>query len=1201
MGTSLINPNKLIEQTIELAEQWQNRANQLINNEEKQIQQKMQKMLSRPLDKITLVEMLDQSFRSNNHYRVAQQINYLLSKYGIPSFFSTWEMFLVQVYLKIGKYFPQISIPLMKKRLKQETRLVIIPGEEELLKEHLRVRKKQGVQMNVNHLGEAILGEHEAQARLNTYIKSLQSPDIEYISVKISTIYSQINTLAFDQTLNILVERFSLLFKTAQENRFIRHDGKEVNKFVNLDMEEYRDMDITIAAFKRTLDKPQFNSFRCGIVLQAYLPDAFQKLEELTTWAIERRSHGGAPIKVRIVKGANMEMEQFEAHSKGWDLAPYDDKIDVDANYKKMVNYGTQPEHIEAVHLGIASHNLFELAFAYTVAKSRNVTKYIRFEMLEGMADHVRRAINEITGEVLIYAPDAKEDQFINAIAYLVRRLDENTSDENFLRYSFNLKVGSNEWKFLSEQFVESVGRIEKVKSTPNRDQNRLTEDYPEKMWDPSKNKFYNEVDTDFNLPSNRQWADNIRHKWQKSADDEPIMVAAVIAGKEIIEREQRQCYDTSQNNQKIVVASYPVPTFEDAELAVKTAKEDPDGWRQLSVAERGNILFRIAIELRKLRADLIGVAAACNGKVFTETDVEISEAIDFAGYYIHSLKKFDQLGNLSISSKGVGLVIPPWNFPIAIPCGGVLAALATGNTVILKPAATAIPAAWIFCQAFWNAGVSRNSLQFLPSPSNTGVPAKLVEHRDIDFVILTGGTDTALGILENRPALLLAAETGGKDATIVTSMADRDLAIKNIVHSAFSNAGQKCSATSLLILEKELYDNIEFQQQLVDAVKSYNVGSVWKLENKVGPMNSIPSGDLKRAFEALDPGEYWALKPESLNDNPYLWSPGIKWDVAPGSYSHMTEFFGPVLSVMKADNLDHAIALVNQTGFGLTSGLESLDEREQKTWKEKIRAGNLYINRVTTGAIVLRQPFGGMGKSAIGAGIKCGGPNYVTQFVDFEELESPSYKILSVTNSYELLAQDWEERLSSGNLSGLAGDLEKSIHAIRSYLYQNELVFSKEVDVFKIPGQDNILKYLTIGTILVRVHEADTLFDLISRIAAVKISGNHLILSFPHGVSNFLTEFISNSDGLELLQGTKVIWQSDQELVDQIPSVQRIRYAAPDRVPELMLKEAAKTGFYISKNPPLMEGRIELLQYYQEQSISFDYHRYGNLGARSL
>src|SRR5262249_10523872 len=186
-----------------------------------------------------------------------------------------------------------------------------------------------------------------------------------------------------------------------------------------------------------------------------------------------------------------------------------------------------------------------------------------------------------------------------------------------------------------------------------------------------------------------------------------------------------------------------------------------------------------------------------------------------------------------------------------------------------------------------------------------------------------------------------LFAETGGKNATIVTALADRDQAIKHVVHSAFSHSGQKCSATSLLLLEGEVYDDPNFKRTLCDAVQSLHVGSAWELHTKVGPLIRPPSGDLENALKVLEPGEAWAVMPRPSENNPNLWSPGVKWGVQRGSYTHRTEFFGPVLGVMRFEKLAEAIAHVNETGYGLTSGLESLDDREQQIWQADIRAGN--------------------------------------------------------------------------------------------------------------------------------------------------------------------------------------------------------------------------------------------------------------------
>jgi len=314
-----------------------------------------------------------------------------------------------------------------------------------------------------------------------------------------------------------------------------------------------------------------------------------------------------------------------------------------------------------------------------------------------------------------------------------------------------------------------------------------------------------------------------------------------------------------------------------------------------------------------------------------------------------------------------------------------------------------------------------------------------------------------------------------------------------------------------------------------------------------------------------------------------------------------MTEFFGPLLGVMCAEDLDHAIEMVNQTGYGLTSGLESLDTREQEHWKSRIKAGNLYINRGTTGAIVLRQPFGGMGKSALGAGIKAGGPNYVTQFMNLEEIDPPSVGAIENEHFLLRLIQEWRQKIYWGDLSGFKADIKKTIRAIKSYLYYAEWEFSQEKDYFHLRGQDNIFRYLPVGTVLVRLHKKDSLFEVLARIAAVMISGCRLMVSIPTGLDNEVTAFLYGRTGKKLVGKVSVTYGSDRDVIVLMPEIQLIRYAAPDRVPQDVYKAAAKTGFYVSRTRVMMEGRIELLQYFREQSICNNYHRYGNLGERAL
>jgi len=1191
-----------VQKALHLARVLQERASRLQTRHEVQQQKELDRMIHHPHDKATLTQITDQAFRAHDPDRAIEQLIHILDVQGIPGFFSPIDHALLKGLQTFGSYLPGVAATLVKDKMQHETANVILPAEEKILRRHLSARREAGLRMNLNHLGEALLGEKEARRRLQNYLQTLQIPETEVISVKISTIYSQINPIARKHTIEVLCQRLELLCRAAAREIFVREDGTEVPKFVYLDMEEYRDTSLTAEVFMRTLDRPGLKNINAGIALQAYIPDAFLTQKVINAWARRRIAAGGSPVTIRIVKGANLEMERYEASVMGWPQAPFNRKNQTDANYKRMLIEGMKPENSEAVRLGIASHNLFDLSYGLILAEEMNGNDRVQFEMLEGMANHQRRALFEVSQNVLLYAPACHKKDFIHAIGYLVRRLDENTGQDNFLCHAFKISVDSEEWHRLEIDFTRSFKEIDELPEQPRRTQNRRRED-PRKP-EPGKD-FVNEPDTDFSLPENAIWAEEIVEE-AKARTYAPAEVPVVIAGEEVFtDNEIRESRDPSQPDR--VVARCCQASVEQIRKAVECAKHDRHGWRSLGASTIREILQRAANEVRKARGHLIASALLEGGKIIGESDPEISEAIDFLDYYSRSAVELDAIAELSMQPKGVVAVVTPWNFPIAIPCGGIAAALAAGNNVILKPASETALIAYDLCKCLWDAGVPKQALQFLPCSGAKAAP-ELVSHPDVDAVILTGGTDTAMSMLRHAPFMDLLAETGGKNATIVTALADRDLAIKNVLHSAFSHSGQKCSATSLLILEGEVYDDPGFRESLIDAASSLAVGSAWELHTKIGPLIRPPSGDLEKGLKELEHGETWALMPEQ-QDNPHLWSPGIKWDVEPGTYTHMTEFFGPLLGVMRAKNLEGAADFVNQTGYGLTSGLESLDDREKEIWQSKIRAGNLYINRPTTGAIVHRQPFGGMGKSAFGPGIKAGGPNYVAQLANFTESGSPFHdeQMSNVIENPDLHRLHWDLHALVRLPTELPGhELERIVAAIASYDIYYRTEIASEHDDFRLIGQDNIRRYLPLPAIRIRIHPDDSMSDLFGRICAARVTGAEIILSCnPADIQS--SKLASALDFIEVkLQSweTDIIHksESDESLAEAITNglSDRIRYGGRERVPQVVREAAAKTGLFIADAKVLPQGRIELLWYVQEQSISHSYHRYGNLGFRS-
>ena len=1181
----------LVQKALFLARRLQERAAELQTPPEKRQQAELDRMLQTPSDKSTLVQMTDQAFRTSDPHRAVEHLIHILDVQGVPRFFGPVDHVLMKGFQSFGSYLPGVALPLVKEHMQKETANVILPGEKKLLVQHLAGRTQEGVRMNVNFLGEAILSEEEAAVRLEQYLEGLQWYETEVVSIKISTLYSQISALAREHTVSVLCDRLEKLFLAAARARFTRPDGQVVSKFVYLDMEEYRDKDLTAEAFMRTLDRPDLTHSRAGVALQAYIPDSFETMLQIQAWARKRVASGGGRVTIRLVKGANMESERVEASLHGWPQAPYHTKLETDANYKRMIHELLKPENLAAMDVGIASHNLFDVAYGLVLTHERGALDRVQFEMLEGMANHQRRALFELSHNLLLYAPACKKEHFISAIGYLIRRLDENTGPENFLRHAFKIKVGTPEWNQLEKGFLDSFAAIEITGTAPHRTQNRQLPpakfDAVARGWQ----HLQNEPDTDFALPQNGIWAQQIIAKWQPLYGDKAVQIPLVIGGEEILEgRTTRECLDPSRPG--VVVGKYRQANENDVAYAVEVADTDADGWRKLSAAARSEILGKVAQELRLARGDLMGAALADGGKTLPESDPEVSEAIDFLEFYRDTARWWQELPSLRAKGKGVVVVVSPWNFPIAIPCGGVAAALAAGNTVILKPASDTVLVAWEFCKCFWRAGVSKKVLQFVPCAGGRE-GRKLINHPKVAAAILTGGTETALTMLRDNPHLNLFAETGGKDATIVTAVSDRDQAIKHILHSAFSHAGQKCSATSLLLLQDEVYDDPAFRRGLCEAVASMKAGSAWELDTKMGPLIRPPGGDLERALKTLEPGEEWALPPKPDATNPNLWTPGIKYGVTPGSYTHLTEFFGPVLAVMRFGKLSEAVALVNQTGFGLTSGLESLDEREWDYWKKNIQAGNLYINRVTTGAIVLRQPFGGRGKSVFGAGMKAGGPNYVAQFMDFTD--APITKRSRKPANPSLVA------LCGGLLAKKNPDAERIITMMVSCeaAWRNE--FEKEHDHFKLVGQDNVRRYQPFENVCVRVHPDDSTFEVFARACAAHIVGCRVTVSIPPGTphesATLLDELTESWAG-----AIEFIEETDVQLAAKIRGGQteRVRFSTPDRVPLEVLCAGNEAGRCVVSMPVSGEGRLEMLWYVREQSISTDYHRYGNLGLRA-
>ncbi len=1028
---------------------------------------RMARMMNDREGKAFTVQMVDQVFRSRDPARQAGRFRSLLEKFGAPAYLTAGQRRLMGLGAVGSRWAPGLAMRAVATRLRQDTARVILPAEPAPLQRYLAARRADSIGVIVNQLGEAVLGEREAAWRLDALLGLLKDPNVTAISVKLSSIHSQLNLLDWEGTLASVCERLRRLYQASLPGR----------KFINLDMEEYRDLHLTVAAFQRVLDEPAFRSLRAGLVLQAYLPDSWAVLQHLTEWALARVAAGGAPIKLRLVKGANLAMETVEAEWHGWPRAPYSSKAETDANFCRMLDFACDPRRANAVNLAIGSHNLFDIALGLTLREERGLASLIEFEMLEGMAPHQARAVQHAAGALVLYAPVVHQGNFNSALTYLLRRLDENTAPENFLRDLFDLTPKSDSWQRQRAYFAASWENRDAAAADPRR---------ARALPRPSEG-FSNVPDTDWTQQPNR------------------IALADALA---------RWCGEPK-----------PAPKPEKVAATLEQMRAAQPAWEASGLEHRAALLQRCAEVTEQGRFDTIACMVHDARKAAPEGDTEVSEAIDFARYY----SQFRSQPGLRMSALGIVVVTPPWNFPYAIACGGVLAALMAGNAVILKPPKETAATAWHLVRQLWQAGIPRDILRFLPCEEAAERRALITDPR-VASIVLTGSCQTARLFLDLRPSLRLFAETSGKNSIIITSQADRDLAVKDLVKSAFNHAGQKCSAASLAILEEEVYDDPDFRAQLLDAASSLPVGPSTNSASVVPPLMRPPGEDLRRALTTLDDGEEWLLCPRQIGNDPCLWSPGIKLGVKRGSWFHRTECFGPVLGLIRAASLDDAIAIQNDSDFGLTAGLHSLDEQEIALWREQVQAGNAYINRAITGAIVRRQPFGGWKGSSFGPGAKAGGPNYVAQFARFEE---PA----ATTDTYELW---WRDH------------------------------FSRAHDPSALRCETNVFRYRPCRGVVLRLDDSDTRsLELAGK--AAQICGARLHVS------------LSGQESEESLAARLPGLSAEAEF---------LRTVHPPS--DALLRAAYAAGLNWIDAPILSDGRHELTRWLREQSLSETRHRYG-------
>jgi RHH-type proline utilization regulon transcriptional repressor/proline dehydrogenase/delta 1-pyrroline-5-carboxylate dehydrogenase len=845
--------------------------------------------------------------------------------------------------------------------------------------------RRRRLAFTVDLLGEATITEVEARRYQRAYLDLIEGltkhvnhwpavPLIDQgpegplprvnVSLKLSSLYSQFDPVDPEGTSRAVLDRLRPILRAAR-----RHHA-----FVNVDMEQYAYKDLTLRIFRDVLGEDEFRDWPdAGIAIQAYLKDCAGDLEDLARWA-ERR---GTPVWVRLIKGAYWDYETVLAAQMAWPVPVFTVKAETDANYEQMTRFLLR--HHDVLRPAFGTHNVRSQAHALAAARHLGLPAgSYEFQMLYGMAEPLDDALVALGQRVRIYTPYG---QLLPGMAYLVRRLLENTANESFLRASFTEHVPEEQLLMNPQQQIsmkDEGGRMNKTGS----DSSFILHPSP----------FCNEPLTDFSREEARQAmrAALADVKGRLGGTYPPVIGGETVTTAGTID-------SLNPSHCREVVGRCGRASPEEARAAVATAHKAYPAWRDTDPDRRADYLVRAAAAMRRRRFELAAWEVYECAKQWREADADVAEAIDFCEYYAHEMRRlarprrFDLPGEENeyvYDARGVAVVIAPWNFPLAILCGMTTAALVAGNTAIMKPAEQSSVVGAKLMEVFQEAGLPAGVVNYLPGAGEEVGPV-LVSHPDVAVIAFTGSR--AVGLAINRAAAEQASgqdhikrvitELGGKNAILVDEDADLDEAVHGVAHSAFVYQGQKCSACSRAVVLERQYD--AFLERLVEATRSLRVGPAEDPGTTVGPV--IDGDALQRVLGYIEKGKQearlaYAGEVGPLAGEGYYVAPHIFADVPPSATIAQEEIFGPVLAVMKARDLDEALAIANGTAYALTGGIYSRSPQNLRRVRREFRVGDLYINRKITGALVGRQPFGGFKLS--GMGTQAGGPDYLLQFL---------------------------------------------------------------------------------------------------------------------------------------------------------------------------------------------------------------------------
>ena len=802
----------------------------------------------------------------------------------------------------------------------------------------------------------------QAIDQLNPAASALTKPSI---SVKLSALHPTYLPLKRER---IMVELYPRLLSLCRRAMAAGLD-------LCLDAEETERLELSLDLLEKLLDEPSLRDWEgLGLAVQAYQKRAYPLLQ----WLVERAAKAGRRLHVRLVKGAYWDSEIKACQVAGLrDFPVFTRKVSTDISFLACARLLL--EHRDRLYPCFASHNAQTLASVMVMAGA--VPRGFEIQRLHGMGEIAHRHLGRNLGVVSrIYAPIGARHQLL---PYLVRRLLENGANSSFVN---QVAAPDANIEHLTHHPVAVFGTL-------NQAANPAIARPPE-LYEPHRR---NSEGLDF---SDRPQLSVLQTQLAAARDKLlPMMAGPMLAdpgdansGRGPVRGTHRVRNPSDPEEQ---LGEVSLTTAEQARQALRSAHDFAPRWAAEKPADRAELLRRVADKLQANKPALMTLCIREAGKTIPDAEAEVREAIDYCRYYAALAESLadplplpgsvGELNELSWHGRGPFLCISPWNFPLAIFCGQAMAALVSGNPVLLKPAEQTTLIAAFVTRLCHQAGVPGAAMQLLPGDGQT-LGEALLPCPELKGVAFTGSCVTAHAIqrkLADRvdEVIPLIAETGGQNAMIVDSTALPEQVVRDVLVSAFGSAGQRCSCLRLLYLQKDIAD--EFVALLKAAMTTLEIGDPWHLATDVGPVISPRAAQALTshidALRAQGCAVFSVTLPPGLSDHRFV--PPTLIELA-DSRQLEDEVFGPVLHVVRyaADQLDEVIDAINATGFGLTLGIHSRIDAVCRYISARVRAGNIYINRAMTGAVVGSQPFGGQGRS--GTGFKAGGPHYLYRFM---------------------------------------------------------------------------------------------------------------------------------------------------------------------------------------------------------------------------